>query len=393
MPAFGSRTRILALVGQNENGMLIDSSEGMGRFFTRMGYQHQVIDLLASGGLALLGKALKGGDIAFAYGFAGVGSQLLAGNDVNLWTALRLPFVAFWFDHPSYHYRQHIVSSPYILNCYHIRDHLEARQKYLPPGNAALSLPPTSPGHNPYARATPWAARQRKFFFAKTAYRPEAIAANWNKYPPLLRDMLASLAEQARSDRHLDLAAATAASFGKIGRPLSDLDGFMGVIQEIDRYIRAWRSDRLARALMAYPVHIYGRGWDYLAGQSSTAEIFPAFPAVDLWRRMTDYRLVANSSPLWRDGVHERVTMGIASGSVTLTDRSEKTDQLFGDLPNYVGFEWNDDDIKQAVALAWDKAHDEADYLDAGELRTTELGYNEANFMRPLEEALLTLGK
>ncbi|MFY9287994.1 MAG: hypothetical protein WAO98_05785 [Alphaproteobacteria bacterium] len=389
MPAFGSRTRIIALVGENENHALYNASEGLGGFFMLQGYQHQIINMMGLDGGTQLTTALKTGDIAFVYGFAGVGSQLSDSKSVNLWTAYQVPFLSFWHDHPAYNYRQHIVPSPYILNCYHVQDHLQVRERYLPSVNSATLLH-SAAGPNPPARAHPWKKRSRKFLYVKTAYQPEQIAAKWEEYPLLLRNVLWDLVEQAQKDRNLDLAAAAEILFHKNDHPITDLDAFMGVIQEVDHYIRAWRSDRLARALLAWPSDIFGRGWDYLSGQPSKATIHPAFPSWQLAPTALRYRLVANSNPLWRDGIHERVIVGIATGCVTLTDHTIKSDKIFGDLPNYVGLEWTDD-IQQSLETAWEKAYDDADYLEASEQRVIQQEYTQENFMRPLEKAITNL--
>jgi len=387
MPPSGSRNRIIGLVAQNENDALAVVSGSIGHLLSTAGYVWQIINLLAPEGLQELSAALGKDDIAFAFGFAGVGSQL-SKDGANLWTALQVPFVAFWYDHPAHNYRQHMVPSPYILNCYHVRDHYEARLKYLPLNNAAILLPPVG-GLNPFARSSPWVQRERTFLFVKTACEPELISRKWQTCSPLLRHVLETLAEQALRNGDLDLADAAAVAFAEAGHPISDFDNFFGVIQEIDNYVRAWRSDRLARALLSYPSRIVGRGWDYLAQQPGHAEFIPPFPAHELIWRFVNQRLIANSSPLWRDGIHERVVHGIAAGAVTLTDRTEKADRIFGDLPNYIAFDWNSG-LHEAIALAWERAGlDKADYLAAGEQRIREhLVYDRRNFIEPLETAI-----
>lgn len=396
--AQSTRRRVLALVAQNENQALAYASEGMGGFFAPFGYQTQVIDLLSPQGLQHLSDALLSGEVAFAFGFAGVGSQLLAQDNRSIWTAFRIPFVSFWYDHPSYNYRQHIAASPYILNCYHILDHLQVWQNYLPHHNSAIHLPPPA-GPNPLARSVPWAQRERRFMFAKTTYDLKQIVAGWKDYSAPLQQMLWRLIEAAQQDRHLDLSAATAVLFAKIGESITHLDNFMGVVQTVDHYIRAWRGEQMARALCAqhYPADIFGNGWTNLAQelagqqagrQGGRVEFLPSFSSQELWPRISRYRLVANVNPLWREGIHERVMNGIASGAVTVTDNSERGDSVLGDLPHYVGFEWTDDRLPHALALAWDKAQDDMDYVDAGTKRVESLVYTAENFMRPLERAL-----
>jgi len=151
------------------------------------------------------------------------------------------------------------------------------------------------------------------------------------------------------------------------GLATDHLDIFMGVVQEVDSYIRAWRSDRLARALLPHPAHIIGRGWEYLSELPRKAEFFAPVPAHEFLKKSMDYRILANSSPLWRHGIHERAYMGIWMGGVSLTDRTESSDFVFAGLPNYVGFDWNDD-LNDVIITAFSRAEgDNADYFPAAE--------------------------
>lgn len=381
MPLSRQRRLVLALVAQNENQTLQHASEGLGIFFAQHGYRQQAINLFdAAGGQQLL-AALQSGEVAFVYGFAGVGAQLTQ-NGKSLWTLARTPFISFWYDHPAYNYRQHIVASPYILNCYHVEDHWRARIDYLPPVNSSIFIPPPW-GLNPWAKNAAWPFRQRVFMFAKTAYDPQQLMAAWQDYPPPLRDLLHQLVEQAKRDRNLDITAAAAQGMQAIGMARDNLDAFMGIIYEIDHYIRHWRSDRIVRALAHYPTDLYGRGWDYLQGLSRHVTIQPAFHNLFLLGQLADYRLIVNTNPLWRHGIHERTMMGIASGCVTLTDRSERSEQLLCDQPHYIGFEW-DDRLDDAVARAWEASRDGVDYRASGAEFAARHAYNAENFLKPL---------
>ncbi len=357
------RDLVLALVGHNENEALHRASVGIGWYLEIVCARRQkIIDLRRPGAVRELLTALKEEPVDFVYGLAGTGAQLALDSGVNLWTAARVPFVALWHDHPCYNYRQHIVDSPFVLHCYHLRDHLEARQRFLPASSsrAVLLPPPFEPDWN--AQPRPMMNREPRILFAKTALQPEAWAQDWQRHPEPLRRALRAIADQAERNRNLDLAAATFDQFETQGLDSGNLGLFMSAAQEVDVYIRSWRSDRLARALLPYPADIVGRGWDYLKDMPRRAEILPPFPAIDYWDKVCAHRVVANSSPLWRDAIHERAWSGIISGAVTLTDRTDKSDAFLGGLPNYMGFDWQDD-LDAAVMAALDLARrDDADY-------------------------------
>jgi hypothetical protein len=359
MSLLPSPNLVLGLVAQNENQVLEAGSVSTGIAFRARGYEYRVIDMFKPSGGEELQQALASGQVAFAYGFAGVGSQLKLANGDNVWTAARTPFVCLWYDHPAYNYRQQIVDSPYVAHGYHIKDHLEVRQKYLPASSSQSVLLTLANGIYPEARAYPVAKRKREIIYAKTAYQPSAFSEDWKRHSLDIQKTLWSLVEQAQADRNLDLANAAVLEFSRFGLPAEDLNLFMDIIQEVDGYIRAWRSDLLARALLPFPARIYGRGWDYLKDEKRKAEFYPPIPVYEYLRQTYQSRIIANSNPLWRHGIHDRVDHALSTGSIVLTDNTMKSDELYKGMENFVGFEWNVPSLEYAVALAFTRADDD----------------------------------
>jgi hypothetical protein len=353
---------VIALIAQNENQVLHAASNVLGRALSNS-YRHRIIDLCDEDGVRTLLTILKEDNVAFAYGFAGVGSQLQLDNTINLWTAARVPFAALWYDHPCYNYRQHLVDSPYVFHCYHVRDHIEARQKHLPASSSRTILLPV-PQELEYAeKPRPMGERSNCILFPKTALSPTRWREDWARHSRELQNVLHSLADQALRDRNLDLADEAKTLFGQQKLPANNLDMFMGVIQEVDAYIRAWRSDRLARALLPHPAQILGRGWEYLYDEPRQAIFVPPVLAAECSFMMWHSKIVVNSNPLWRDGIHERVWGGVTTGALVITDRAVKADDKLGNVPNYIGFEWQDN-LEDVIATTLQRAReDDADYL------------------------------
>lgn len=389
-PAFGPRKKIIALTGENENGALKTHAASFNLRLQQHGYETQLIDLLEPDGFQALSQALETRDeIAFIYAFAGVGSRFEAPEGGNLWAFLRVPFVCFWYDPPAYNYKQHMVDSPYVLHIYHIKDHYETRQKYLQSASRAIYIP--SPISLPLGvREWRWKDRKKSILFAKTAYNPEDILSFWKSFPQRLCGVLERLAEEACVDRNIDLPSATVKEFETEGVPWRDhYEDFFGVMHEVDRYIRAWRSDKLGRALLKYPAKIIGRGWDYLASPKNRAEILPPVEGKLLLPLIETHRVTANTNPLWRDGLHERVWMGLGCGNVALTDRTEKTDELFGGLKSYVGFDWGDN-LDEAIETALARAEDETGYIAYSRPALRDYAEHEsAQFIERVEQAVI----
>ena len=228
-----------------------------------------------------------------------------------------------------------------------------------------------------------------KFFYAKTGVNPQTFTEEWKQYPQALQDVLWALVEMAKSDRNLDLADATAKLFQENGQSLENLGLFMGAVSAVDEYIRAWRSDKMARALLKHPAHIVGRGWNYLQSESKRAEFFDPIPIYEYIDRIQNYRVIANTNPLWRDGVHERVYSTFCFGGISLTDRTQKSDEVFTGLPNYIGFDW-EDDLEDVIATALHRAsNDEASFFpQAEEVIRERVLYKTQDYATAIEQAV-----
>lgn len=375
------RNLVLALVAENENQALRGSSEAIGLDLIGRGYRHQVIDMFVPSGTEELLTLLRSGQVAFVYSFAGVGSRFTLTTGANVWTATRTPFICLWYDHPAYNYHQHMVDSPYVAHIYHVRDHLEARQKFLPGGGARCFLAPLWLGTAPHHQRRPFRDRQRAIFFVKTGQNPALMSDPWKDHPVRVQDVLWALVQQAQGDRNLNLTAATADILTRYGESPDNLDLFMGIVAEVDRYIRAWRSDRLARALLSHPSVIVGRGWDYLMPHATRAVFEPPITFERYIERTSEYKIMANSNPLWRDGIHERAILGIHYGCLALTDRTEKSDVMFADMKNYIAFDWHDnldDVIAESLAKADD---DDVDYIAHAEKLLAQRGPKGAEYL------------
>lgn len=387
------KPKILVLVAQNENDALLFASKSLQKFFAGLGrHETLLIDLLAPDGLARFYDAIKNDTIIFGCAFAGVGAQLRTDftEGENVWTYFKTPFLSLWFDHPAYNYRQHAVDSPYVLNCYHVEDHYRVWQACFSANNAAVLLDLYF-GANPYAENTAWQNRKNELIYIKSGVDPKRLADGWRAQPPLIQDMLWFLVEAAQKNRNIDLVEETRTLFARAGLPFEAWDLSMGIAQEVDAYIRAWRSDKMARALMSFDATIHGNGWDYLKHETKRAVFAPPLPPADALRTTALYRLTANTNPLWREGIHERTARGIAAACVTVTDHTEASRKAFGDLSNYRGFEWEDslqDSLSQAFALA----AKEPDFLDASFVRIKEkFSYNQSDLFEKIKRGLAAL--
>lgn len=391
MPFPAGRVRAIGLFAQNENAALAHTTLIMARRLAKFGFEAEALDLLNPEGMGRLSLLLKSGELAFAFAFAGVGSQLQTKGGENIWSSHKVPFASLWYDHPSYNYRQHDVASPYVLNVYHMRDHYEVKQRYFSKSSPSIILPFMQEPHR-WADEKPWRKRRNAILYAKTAYDPQTFLSRWDQYPPVLRAILHEMSDVAVTDRNCDLTSLAEKAFAAHGIVSGGMDDLMGVVQETDRYVRAWRSDRLARALLPFPAHIIGRGWDYLPKEGAQATFGEAVDFTKYHDHMfLEYKIHANSNPLWRDGLHERVTMALNCGGIALTDHTERSDAVYGGLDSYVAFEWSDP-LEDAVSMALQRAEDPTGFAVQNRARIAErLSCNETAYWTPLLKALADL--
>ncbi len=101
---------------------------------------------------------------------------------------------------------------------------------------------------------------------------------------------------------------------------------YFDLMNAFDRYIRAVDRMRIMEAIDR-PIHIFGTGWkknkkDHFHDPVPFAEI----PA--LFRRS---KIVINSVPMFKRGLHERLLLALASGAEVCTNRSFYNEKVFGE--------------------------------------------------------------
>lgn len=384
------RRQTLILVAASENGALQQASIGATHIFNWLGdYHTHIINLLDPDGFSELIKWLEGGDVAMACAFAGVGAQLRTkfSEGENLWTHYKVPFLSLWYDHPAYNYRQHATESPYILNCYHVKDHYDIWTQYFSNCNNGTLLPPCF-FPTPYADKLSWQERETKILYIKSGIDPQSFLAAWSDKPPLIKDILLFLSDKAQKNRNINLTQETKAIFTKTGLSLTEGDLFWGIIQEVDGYIRAWRSDKLARALLQHEAVIIGNGWDYLKTETSQDIFTPAIHPSKIIEEMGKFKITANTSPLWKYGIHERVGRSISLKCITLTDRSIAGDDGFGDLANYRGFEWSDSLEDVCSETLTNAQNEQPDFQEGIRRIETKFAHNNELLIDPIRAAI-----
>ncbi|GAC1346257.1 MAG: hypothetical protein NVSMB18_27940 [Acetobacteraceae bacterium] len=349
-------TTVIALVGENANGILECQSQRFLDLLPALGLEGRVLNLRSSTFVAQLDAALQQG-VSFAWGYAGVGANL-AISGRNIWSATGIPFISVLADAPYIMPGNHHIASANVVNGYVYPDWLAFQQRHI--RSAQIStLIPMGVIPNPASTEIPWSARPQRMLFVKTGSDPVRQRAGWAAWPARLRPILHDCADALASQKPGPIAPTVQACleahalFLDGSRPM-----LFGLLHELDTYIRALRATAVVRALLPLPVDIVGDGWAHVR-QDGRARFHPAISASDLEAQYARTQILINVTPNVAHGAHERVLRGFASRCCIASDSNAHAEATFATLPSYHGFDWHEPDLADRLAAIF---HDPTPY-------------------------------
>ena len=342
---------VVAFVGENENGILWETSWGQMRGLEAFGLVGHVINLHEPDWASRFTQLAREG-IVFGWGHVGIGATLQIDGRLA-WDAIRVPFVSVLSDPPFWLPEAHRPASRGIVLGYVFDEWFELQRRFIRAPNVCGRLPITVP-INPHRDQIPWSARSHRMVFVKTGESPEARRASWARWPVRFRAVLEDAANEAC--RHgtmalTDLLLNCLSAHGLFveGRP----DLLFALMFELDLYVRAERSTRMVRALSRLPALIIGRGWDHIERSDARATFQPAIDASHLPELMADTQFVVNTTPNFSSGVHERVLNAFAARACAISDHNDYSRANLAGFPSYFGVEWHTDDLDDRLAEIW----------------------------------------
>ena len=350
---------VIALVGENRNGILECQSRRFNALLEPMGLEGRMVQLGTAGAATELATLLQG-DIAFAWGYAGVGAQL-ALDGGNLWERVKVPFVSVLADAPFIMPINHHVRSSWVVNGYVYREWLELQRRHVRSAQISALLPmgviPNEERHR-----VAWSERPLRMVFVKSGADPDRLRARWDRWParlrPVLHDSAAELAALGTGPITDVVERGLAAHDVVLGhnQPL-----LFGLLHELDSYVRALRATTMVRALLPLPVEVIGDGWDHLVEEPGRARFHNAMAAHELDMLYAQTQILLNVTPNFGSGAHERVLRGFAARACVVSDDNDHARTHLHGLPSYHGVEWNAPDLPDRLAAIF---HDGARYDD-----------------------------
>ncbi|MBV8911943.1 MAG: hypothetical protein JOZ05_02750, partial [Acetobacteraceae bacterium] len=327
--------RLVAIIGENENGALRALSQSYLDVATPYGFTGEIIDLREDNWSDRLREQLQQG-LLLAWGQAGVGARITHGDRL-IWDTARVPFISVMADSPCQKPMNHRVEGLFVANGYLVPDWLNMQRRFVRSPQLSSLLPHGMTG-NPRRDAIPWSQRQYRMVLVKTGHSPEQHRREWASWPSRFRAVVedtAAAALRAGVGDITDLFLAAAEHHGLVLDGRTDV--LFGLLYAADLYIRDFRSTALVKALLDLPVDIIGRGWDHVKEGPHRARFHPPLGADTIPLLYANSQFVLNTMPNFSHGTHDRVLYGFAARSCVVTNENADMRERFGALPTYFG--------------------------------------------------------
>ena len=331
---------VLGFVGENENGILSWWTRRILEALSRHGLASKLIDISSPSWRNHLADHLVVEKPMFCFSFQGFGMNLML-NGENYWCLNQIPFISHLGDSPYHAPALHAAEGPGLYLLYSCADFLDVYRDHLDGRACAGLLGPGFPD-NPHADATPWGERPHCVVFAKTGIDPAQLKQAWVDLPRRIRALLHESAEHVLTGTDMTVAAVCAAAFERshlhcgVQREL-----FLFACSTVDRYVRAVRAERMVRALLPHDALIVG-DWSHLDRPGARACFQAPMEAGKLDALYAESRVVANTSPSVRRGLHERIMAGLFAKAAVLSDTTPFLDRLLADCPSFLGHDIDD---------------------------------------------------
>ncbi len=325
---------ILAFVGENANGILRWFTEKILAGFEKHGLHHNLIDLMAPGWQVRLNESLTVRP-EFCFSIQGMGMDMRLDNGDNLWTRLNIPFVSCLADNPYHAPRLHAAEGPGMYLLYGAEDSFQTYTGFLK-GRAYATMAVNGYPENPVADRTPWCQREHDIVFVKTGVDPKALRATWDELPGMVRDILLDCTALVLTGVDEAVVAVCAKVFSDRQiywgeRP----EMFFSICSKVDFYVRAFRAERMVTALMRHKALIVG-DWSHLDQSRARARFHGPIAAIELEALYAETRILANTLPTLRFGMHERILAGLFAKAAVLSDTTPFLQQTLQNCPSFL---------------------------------------------------------
>ena len=295
----------------------------------------------------------------FVFGYAGIGSKIdVSGNGLqaNLWEQFGVPFISLYGDSPSYMMEiLHIQKSRWEVGLYGFSEHLEYRKTSGP----APGLLGKAPYWNLNLNTNLDYSRKKNgpLIFLKNNYNHEEIILNWKRIHSFkIKNFLLETGDYLISNHskksHADVVFLVdnfLSTLHLFGSGLNNLRNYL--VSQLDRFIRGYRANFLAKILLDYPVQIHGSGWEHLDTTNAVGNIFSDVNYELSNSYIASALATLNISPNTLGGLHDRHARSFGAGTLCISNYSvsEINDLM---LPNAASYLLEESSIRESIEWA-----------------------------------------
>lgn len=187
--------------------------------------------------------------------------------------------------------------------------------------------------------------------FLGTCYDPDNLRNFWKKkYPGKIVDILEESVGRVLNNRTISFWKALLQTLTINGVPPSDVE-FDQLAYYVDQCARGIDRLQLIRSIKNAKIEVYGgvcwreekpiTDWSYYLSKQSNVILHPPVNYNDGLNLMKRAKICLNSMPFFKNGTHERVFAGIASGAVLLTSESLYLREAFDDEKDVLFYQFS----------------------------------------------------
>ncbi len=273
--------------------------------------------------------------------------RLIMDDDSYYLDNIDAPFYNFILDHPLYHH----TTLSCRLNNYHVisvdRNHCEYVKKYYPwikdahqinLGASQVWMPDTC-------------KKENNILFTGTYRNPDVYMHHILECGTDEKNDMLSMIDRIMSDQELSIE-------DSINRePKAELlNEYYLVEMYIRNYYRKMMIDTLADN--GFPLKIAGEWWDkYDKSDRKNVKLIKPVSFEESFRIIAQSRVLVDSSPFFKKGVHDRVYAGMANNTVVMTDSNDYRRNILNEKAEMYKLNDSDDICLKADKLLNDTAY------------------------------------
>jgi hypothetical protein len=340
-----------------------DALGAIGRGFKPLFQQfgHELVEIMVGTpeGEGAFRECLQSGNVEFAFGFVGFGSDLTAANNkaetINLWQGFRIPYLSLCGDTPAYFFDRHVMPNPWCAILYAFPEHAELRAR-LPKRPAIIGVSPPGPMEPISKNDIDFRKKERgKLLFLKNGNDPEELVKSWKESLTgnmflMLMEVAGDLVNSMGSDNGSNIDERVQAYFAGRGLDVKDAAKLrLFFIAQLDDYLRRVKSNLLAEVLMDFPIDMFGHNWEHLDFSKRRINFTPGGDYTRSGPMIRECLGMIDMSPNTDRAPHERPLRSFGSYTLCLTNRQSFFDENVKHADDF-SFRFERDEIATKIA-------------------------------------------